>query len=329
MQLIIDTSQTKVTVKDRCFYIQNSSTKRQISPSRIKSIAITSNVLINSSAIMLAAENEIPIHYFDNTGKVKARLWSPYFKNLASLRQRQILLADSPVITRFIIDALEMKFDLKMDNIRRYSSIDNSNESKCYEFITRIDNSKNKLSKYTSSTLLSCRESLLGIEGSVSRAYWSAIATTLSEPYRFDSRTRRPAKDIFNSALNYLYGMLYSVIENAVFASGLDPLHGYLHKENYKKPSLVFDLIEPFRPYIDKCLLELCHSTILKKEHFSRKGHGYWVSKNGKKILIPAFNEWMDKSQSKENKYKLRNKVYAYVNSLKSLLIEHDVSDHL
>lgn len=42
--------------------------------------------------------------------------------------------------------------------------------------------------------------------------------------------------------------MLYSVVEAGLFTAGLDPYLGILHADAHKKPTLSFDLIEPFRP---------------------------------------------------------------------------------
>jgi hypothetical protein len=48
--------------------------------------------------------------------------------------------------------------------------------------------------------------------------------------------------------LNYGYGVLYSLVEKACIYAGLDPFVGFLHTDNYVKKSLVFDLLEPYRP---------------------------------------------------------------------------------
>ena len=61
---------------------------------------------------------------------------------------------------------------------------------------------------------------------------------------KFEKRSRRPALDHFNSALNYLYGMTYGVVEGGIFAKGLDPFIGLLHTDQYNEPTLAFDLIE-------------------------------------------------------------------------------------
>jgi len=85
MQIIIDTANTRISVKNNTFLIENNTKSTQISPKRISSIAITTNCTLNAASIKLAALNEVPIYFFNNFGTLQARLWSPYFKNIATL----------------------------------------------------------------------------------------------------------------------------------------------------------------------------------------------------------------------------------------------------
>lgn len=109
----------------------------------------------------------------------------------------------------------------------------------------------------------------------------------------FERRSRRPALDMFNSGLNYLYGMTYSVVEGGVFAKGLDPFIGLLHVDFYNRPTLVFDLIEPVRPVVDRIWIDLILSGDVLEEHFVRKDQGFWLAKKGKRLIIPSFNKFL------------------------------------
>ncbi len=53
-----------------------------------------------------------------------------------------------------------------------------------------------------------------------------------------------------------MYSMLYAVLEGALFAAGFDPHLSILHADEYNKAVLAFDLIEAFRPWIDRLLIE-------------------------------------------------------------------------
>ena len=111
----------------------------------------------------------------------------------------------------------------------------------------------------------------------------------------FRGRNRCPALDTFNVALHYGYGMLYNKVEQACFAAGLDPQLGFLPVDDYAKPTLVFDMIEPFRAWIDRFLLELFLKTLVSDDFFeSIENGGLSLSRKGKNWLIPAVNEYFN-----------------------------------
>jgi len=62
------------------------------------------------------------------------------------------------------------------------------------------------------------RGTLMGLEGSAGRAYFACLGQLVPEAYRFEGRSRHPARDAFNAMLNYSYGVLYSLVERPASA---------------------------------------------------------------------------------------------------------------
>ncbi len=56
--------------------------------------------------------------------------------------------------------------------------------------------------------------------------------------------------------LNYAYGVLESQVRIAAVAAGLDPTIGYLHACRPGRVALVYDLMEPMRPQVDRLVLD-------------------------------------------------------------------------
>jgi CRISPR-associated endonuclease Cas1 len=56
--------------------------------------------------------------------------------------------------------------------------------------------------------------------------------------------------------LNYAYGVLESQVRIAAVAAGLDPTIGYLHVSRPGRIALVYDLMEPLRPQVDRMVLD-------------------------------------------------------------------------
>ena len=108
--------------------------------------------------------------------------------------------------------------------------------------------------------------------------------------------SRNPAKDEFNTLLNYSYGVLYSRVEKACIIAGLDPYVGIIHTDHYNKKSLVFDLIENFRIWADETVINLFAARDVKQEHFDRLENGLTLNKEGKALLIEALSKFLDES---------------------------------
>ncbi len=322
MQLIIDTANTSLSVKSKTFLVEKGKISKQISPKRISSIAITTNCNINASAIRLAAHNQIPIYFFNNFGTIQARMSSPYFINIALLRKKQLVFYNTPLATDWVIEILHKKVDAQIATLTRLANKQTKHKEDTKTHIAQLKKGLTSTAIYKGIPIDECRNNLLGIEGSLSKIYFKALQCFLPEEMKFDKRTRRPALDYFNAALNYLYGMTYSVVESGVFAKGLDPFVGYMHTDNYLKTALVFDLIEPIRPLIDRMLLEIVIDKRLLPEHFIPKEQGYWLSKEGKRLLIPSFNEYLHQRIKVGNNVKrLKDIIYGYSNELGNIIM--------
>jgi CRISPR-associated protein Cas1 len=74
----------------------------------------------------------------------------------------------------------------------------------------------------------------------------------------------KSAKNPFNAALNYLYGVAEHLLLCSIHAAGLDPSCGFLHSDKEHRNSLVYDLIEPHRAEIDAQALSFFDRTVLR-----------------------------------------------------------------
>jgi CRISPR-associated protein Cas1 len=135
----------------------------------------------------------------------------------------------------------------------------------------------------------------MGLEGVAGREYFAALSLALPQRFRFEGRSRSPAKDAFNCLLNYAYGVLYSLVERACLLSGLDPCIGLLHTDNYNKPSLVFDLIQLHRVHAERVVINLFAARKVKNELFDQVEGGYRLNAEGRGLLLGAHNEYLDR----------------------------------
>ena len=82
------------------------------------------------------------------------------------------------------------------------------------------------------------------IESQASRVYW---------PLLFGNDFRRNQKmEGTNSLLNYGYALLRASVARAICGTGLHPALGIHHHNQYNPMCLADDLMEPFRPIVDR-----------------------------------------------------------------------------
>ncbi|MBC7186474.1 MAG: CRISPR-associated endonuclease Cas1, partial [Calditrichaeota bacterium] len=194
---------------------------------------------------------------------------------------------------RLVIDWVSAKVQNQIDFLQELARHRPGKSELLAEYLTTLRSALADLKQLTG-TIEARRSAVMGIEGGAGRAYFAALSFLIPDPYKFQGRSRQPAKDEFNAMLNYAYGILYSMVERACLLAGLDPFVGFLHADNYNKKSLVFDLIEPFRIIAEETTFYLFSKRQANKEHFDYLHNGVTLNAEGKKLLIAAFNARME-----------------------------------
>ncbi|MCB0641388.1 MAG: CRISPR-associated endonuclease Cas1 [Phaeodactylibacter sp.] len=293
MQLVLNTHGLLLKVKNKVFYVTAGDESRLISPEKISSIAVTAPCLISSAAIQLAADAGISIYFYDRIGDAQSCLRSPYFESLATLRRKQVYFSDAVAGSTWVIEQFRYKTEHQIQVLNYLRDRRSKHQAAIQQCIQTLSDGLEKLVAQTEAPSGTWSAALMGWEGHQAKVYWQQISECLPETWRFAGRSRRPAKDAFNAMLNYLYGMLYTVVEQALFAAGLDPHLGILHTDEYDRPTLAYDLIEPFRPWVDLFIIQRLLKKEIEPTFFEPYEEGLYLSDNGKRFLIPAFNGWM------------------------------------
>lgn len=117
----------------------------------------------------------------------------------------------------------------------------------------------------------------------------------MPEKYRFNVRSQHPAMDIVNAFLNYGYGILYGKVEGALIRAGIDPYIGALHRDEYNRPVLVYDVIEIYRVWVDYVVFHLAKQEVINEDFYSVKSDGsYWLESLGRRVIIQSMNDYLD-----------------------------------
>ncbi|MCF7830959.1 CRISPR-associated endonuclease Cas1 [Candidatus Gracilibacteria bacterium] len=85
-------------------------------------------------------------------------------------------------------------------------------------------------------------------ESAAARQYFRSFFEKLGE----SNLTRRQDDEHqINIMLNYGYTVLQAMIHRSLIAHGLNPVHGVHHIDRYQSHALVYDMMEPWRPFLD------------------------------------------------------------------------------
>lgn len=126
------------------------------------------------------------------------------------------------------------------------------------------------------------------MEGIAAAYYWRTLSPALLHNEREFRREREGVAP--NNFLNYGYALLRATMARSIVAAGLLPTLGIFHKNRYNAYCLADDLMEPYRPLVDKVVCDILQEHELNED----------ISKEIKAILlkIPAMDVFIDGERS-------------------------------
>ena len=294
MELILNTFGVSLNRDNEGFVINTSEGKQRIPAVGIDSIQISRGAQITSDAVMLAIELEIEVMFMDKTGKPIGRIWSPKYGSISTIRKGQLNFIYSHNAVDWIKEVLLKKIENQQALMLLFNN-DEHPETDTEKNIARLEDYRNKIRTLDGDIVNDIAPMLRGWEGQASRIYFSTINAFLPEQFRFNIRSQHPALDITNAFLNYGYGILYGRIEGALIKAGVDPYIGVLHRDDYNRPVLVYDIIEMYRIWVDYVVYTLLAQNVITEEFYSvREDGSYWLEALGRRVLIQSLNDYMD-----------------------------------
>ncbi|MBI5193497.1 MAG: CRISPR-associated endonuclease Cas1 [Nitrospirae bacterium] len=295
MQLVINTYGSYLQKNGDCFKVKRDDQVFEVSVKKVSSIMITTAAYITTDAIKLAMDHNIDIIFLDEFGDPYGRVWHSKLGSTTLIRRRQIEIAETEDGFKLALSWVGKKFENQIELLKRLRNTRTQKSAEITSYIGKLENCQQGFNGLTG-TIKDMRGTIMGIEGSGGRMYFECLSFLMPDRYRFDGRSRNPAKDEFNALLNYAYGVLYSRVEKACIIAGLDPYVGIIHTDNYNKKSLVFDLIENFRIWADETVVNLFAGRKVRQEHFEELKNGYTLNKEGKALLIEGLTAFLDES---------------------------------
>jgi CRISPR-associated protein Cas1 len=150
------------------------------------------------------------------------------------------------------------------------------------------------------------RTALFSIEGEFSQKYSRKIGKLFPNGLQTDVRESHGATNALNNIFNLSYEVLRWEVYKSILSSHLDPYLGYLHSIEHSKPSLVCDVQEPYRAWIDGFLVEYCRT--LREKDLQVKFDGckprIFLRHPVSSRLIAKLNEYLNSKVMKQRTHK-------------------------
>ena len=271
--------------------------KQEVRLGEVSQINLLGNVQLSTQAVQAFCSAEVPVCYFSQGGWFYGITTGLNSRNVF-LRHRQFMSAEHDGT------ALRLSRKLVAGKIRNQRTLLQRNHIEAPEQALRL--LKALAEKAEAATEL---ESLLGIEGSAARIYFSEFAGMLKSAedddahrserteFRFDftERNRRPPRDPVNALLSLAYSILVKDLTITCYALGFDPYWGFYHQPRFGRPALALDLMEPFRALIaDSAVLTAINTRMITPADFVQSGPAVSLKPSGRKGFFRAYELRMD-----------------------------------
>ena len=215
-------------------------------------------IAISADLTMRLCENDIPVIFTPLVGAPSAIAQSIQ-SSRSNVRQQQVLRRNDPDILKSGFNMLAAKVANQASVLKYFSRYRKRKGDANFDDLNRSADEIRLISETLDNidpVGLNARNSGMGHEGRAAAKYWAAFARFIPAQLAFPGRHTRHATDAVNSAINYVYGILYGEVWRAVVRAGLDPYFGIIHGTDRDQGSLIFDMIEEYRaPFADRVVL--------------------------------------------------------------------------
>lgn len=294
MEIHVNTYGTSLKVKNGLLRIRNKEDVVEVPMGKISTIVLTRGIYISSDVFYQCIENGVDVLITERSGFPVGRVWNNKFGSISTIRKIQIEYSKSSRVIPWAINNIKEKIENQKELLLTFFSLDEPYEQLIYKTNEELSTISSRLELCIGREEKEAIGRIRALEGQCAKKYFSCINQHLPNRYQFARRSRRPAEDITNSMLNYCYGILYGHIESALIKAGLDPYIGFFHRDEYNRPVLTYDVIEPFRPWSDWVVINLCLNEVIDETFFDVSDGGYWLLSDGRRILIQHFADFFE-----------------------------------
>ena len=224
---------------------------------RVKELVIEGRgVSISSDVIEELCSRNVPVHFIRRSGRSVAMLLSPDLVGMVKTRRAQVRAYGGVLGVEYARSVVIGKMRNQAALLKYFGKY--KGREGLEEILKGLGALVRRGRRVKGRNVEEVRGKFLMYESQAGRLYWEGVKILSDGKFEFEVREKRGARDSFNVALNYGYGILRGVVTGALQTAGLDPYAGFLHTDRSGRPSLVLDAMEEFRqPVVDRAVISL------------------------------------------------------------------------
>ena len=253
----------------------------------VSQVSVYGNVQITSQMMRAAFSRQTPVCWFSYGGWFQGMAQGLPSKHV-ELRRRQVSIAAQaglPIARRLV--------EGKIRNSRTFLRRNARNRDEVNLVVSQLGVLAEQAAE------AEAVESLLGIEGTAARLYFSRFSNVLRNDdlgtFDFEGRNRRPPRDPINCLLSFAYALLTKDVTATVWAVGFDPYLGVYHRPRFGRPALALDLAEELRPLIaESVAVNSVNNGEMRRGAFTIRAQGVAMTKQGRQAFIKSYERRMD-----------------------------------
>jgi len=215
-------------------------------------------IALSADLTMRLCDMDTPVIFTPLVG-VPSAIAQPVQTMRSNVRQQQVLRREDPDIIKAGFGMLAAKVANQASVLKYFARYRKRTDAAAYGELTRSADEVRGIADTLDGLdpgALAARAMGMGHEGRAAAKYWTSLAQLIPGELSFPGRQTRHATDPVNSAVNYVYSMLYGEVWRSVVRAGLDPYFGIMHGSERDRGSLVFDVIEEYRaPFADRVVV--------------------------------------------------------------------------
>ena len=316
--LVIEEFGTSVFKKYKRIVVFNKKKKikEEISIKDLRTVIILTKLSISSELIKMLTESGISIIFCGYLGRPYAKISGVRIGGTPENRKRQYNLANSGDSGLFVKKLIDAKIFNQLENIKYYAKSKRIyNTDYVLEKINTMESYLEKLNSIENEKIDLVRQKIMNIEALSAKEYFEFISNVYGKDLEFSGRDYR-SNDILNVLLNIGYNLIS--IWYWIFSEhfSLDPFEGYLHVERPGRLSLIYDLMEPIRPIIDRITLSFIFKNNLTNKEFQK--NKYKIISEFKKYFISQLIYF--KLELYNKKFPLRYIIFKQIESFVSFI---------